>query len=321
MFGWFRRLAGAQTGHHSDDTALPIDLAAVPGAFVMADDFPRPQWEVINGAVASLNDRYGEHRVWCEVQRQWLEAIAEGWSEGYRIIETKSILLLCCRDDDSAASLARLCENTFTAIGSVVGDQTEYTGKLPVFVFDSSDIYYSYIAYFYGDGEYGTSGGICIREGDTHVVTTDRDYGLERVLAHEMVHARLNPGLPVWVEEGAAEVISRRISRDPPLVLEPADVRRQQHHWSKRGLDAFWSGDAFQRGDRGQQLSYTLAEVLMQNLVNTRGGELTAFVADAKAADAGDAAARENLGVSLGDLVAEFLGPGDWEPSLDGQDP
>jgi hypothetical protein len=319
MFHWLRRIVSGARGSDEADDPIPIDLGAIPGAVADADGLPRPQWQVIRTAADALSHRFGEHRVWCEVERQWLEALVAALGEGYRIVETRSVLLLCARSEAGAASLARMCEGTLAAVESILGAPAEPCGKLPVFVFDSQHTYYDYVSHFYSDGEYGTSGGMCIREdgGDVHVATVDAPHGLERTLAHEMVHALLDPNLPTWVEEGIAEVISRRVARSEPLTLDPADVRRQQHHWAKHGLDSFWSGESFQRGDRGQGLSYALAEVLVQNLLSDHRRALRGFLDEADSADAGEAASLEHFGVGLGALAAEFLGEGNWTPRRD----
>jgi hypothetical protein len=337
VFEWLRNLLGGARRDDGDDAGIPIDLRAIPGAIELADGLPRPQWPVIRPAVAALDRRYGPRRVWCEVQRQWLEALQAALGEGYAIVETPSVLLLCARVRDEAESLARLCENTLTVVGDILGSRHERHGKLPVFVFDSPPTYYTYVSHFYGDGEHGLSVGMCIREPggsveceaaadagedprkhpvvtDAHVATFDVGIGLERTLAHEMVHALLRPELPAWVEEGIAEVVSRRIAKSGPLMLERADVRRQQHHWRKNGLHTFWAGESFQRGDRGQELSYALAEVLVQNLLADHRRSFRDFLDDAESDDAGDSAAREHFGTGLGEITAQFLGEGDWSP-------
>ena len=317
MLNWLRNLVGAARASDPEDAGVPIDLSAVPDAFAHADGLPRPFWPAVRKAADALHDRYDPHRVWCEVQRQWLEALAAALGEGYTIVETPSVLLLCARIvRDEAESLARLCENTLSVVREILGAPAGRRGKLPVFVFDSPDTYYSYISHFYGDGAYGTSAGLCVREdgGDVHVITFEVSVGLEPTLAHEMVHALLRTGLPAWVEEGIAEAVSRGVARSGPLMLDPADLRRQQHHWRKYGLQTFWSGESFQRGDRGQGLGYALAEVLVHNLLSDHRRHFRAFLDDAEADDAGEAAAREHFGISLGHLAAQFLGDGDWTP-------
>jgi hypothetical protein len=38
------------------------------------------------------------------------------------------------------------------------------------------------------------------------------------------------------------------------------------------------------------------------------------FIGDAKGKDAGESAAQRHLGLSFGDIAADFPGPGDWAP-------
>lgn len=162
---------------------------------------------------------------------------------------------------------------------------------------------------------------MCLRDGDVHIVTFGVADGLEATLAHEMVHALLRTGLPAWVEEGVAQTVDRRVARRGPLLLEPADVRRQQHHWRKHGLGTFWSGEAFHRGDRSQGLAYTLAEVLVYNLLSDHRRAFRGFLDEADAADAGQAAALAHFGARLGDVAAAFLGAGDWSPPATSNEP
>lgn len=344
MLGWLRGIVGG--GRHglvsecANDAGdgVPIDLSAFPeGAFDLTDGLPRPRWDRIQAAADALAPRYETHRVWSEVQRQWIEALADALGPAYRIVETRSILLLCARADDpaAAASIARMCERIHAGVQEILGEPDDVSGKLPVFVFDSPQTYYTYIYYYYGDGEYGTSAGICINDGDVHIATIDAPAHLERTLAHEMVHARFSTTgarsairstaasgvtypqrrLPLWLEEGAAEIISRQVARIGPLLLDEVEIRRQRRWWGRKGLATFWSGESFQRGDRGQSLSYTLAEVLVQNLIATRRREnFRAFVDEAQAADAGGAAARVHLGIGLQEIAETFLGEGECAP-------
>lgn len=62
---------------------------------------------------------------------------------------------------------------------------------------------------------------------------------------------------------------------------------------------------------------YDLAHIMMMKLervLKPKKADLLAFIKDASAADSGEAAARSHLGISLGDLAASYLGPGDWSP-------
>lgn len=43
--------------------------------------------------------------------------------------------------------------------------------------------------------------------------------------------------------------------------------------------------------------------------------ELIGFITTANFRDAGESAALDQLGFSLGDIAGEFLGPGEWTPA------
>ena len=65
------------------------------------------------------------------------------------------------------------------------------------------------------------------------------------------------------------------------------------------------------------EASYSLARILL-NLIHTelrpKDGNFRRFVLRSDWGDAGAIAAMEHLEIELQDLVATFLGPGDWAP-------
>lgn len=67
----------------------------------------------------------------------------------------------------------------------------------------------------------------------------------------------------------------------------------------------------------GQKLAYNLAAILL-NLIATElrppPAQFRDFVLHADWKDAGQSAAGEYLDIDLSDLVAPFLGPGEWAP-------
>jgi hypothetical protein len=82
---------------------------------------------------------------------------------------------------------------------------------------------------------------------------------------------------------------------------------QHQNFWNEETIKEFWSGESFSRPDEGQSLSYQLARILVFNLVQ----DFAAFVAFCNQADwkdAGDKAMLENYGLSLQDLLFNFLG-------------
>jgi hypothetical protein len=96
-------------------------------------------------------------------------------------------------------------------------------------------------------------------------------------------------------------------------------VQRHKTCWKSEGLQVFWTGDSFDGAL--EELSYHLAEVFARNILAAHRGSFIEFLSRAEWRDAGDAAAREVLGCNLGEIAAQFLGPGNWSPQPIEQDP
>ena len=64
MLTWLQKILGGAGDRDGDDAGIPIDLAALPGAFTFGEGLPRPHWPVIRTAADALCERYGKHRVW-----------------------------------------------------------------------------------------------------------------------------------------------------------------------------------------------------------------------------------------------------------------
>jgi hypothetical protein len=126
--------------------------------------------------------------------------------------------------------------------------------------------------------------------------------------------------MPQWLEEGLAQVFEHDMTGRHLLEVDEEMAARHKRYWGRHGLAAFWSGEAFSRPGKVQELSYQLAEVLVRLLLeDARPGwfgqrkkarqRLMTFLATAAAADWGEAAARDSLGQGLVELAARFLGP------------
>ena len=148
---------------------------------------------------------------------------------------------------------------------------------------------------------------------------------VHRILAHELTHAALSHlRLPQWIEEGLAQIAEHDVTGEG-LSFDFRRVRKQKEHWRTCGLNLFWSGEAFHSSDESQEFGYQFAEILVRLLLedfrprwfgfDQRPLEsLMAFLKSARQEDAGQAAAQEHLGMTLGQLAARSLGPGSWEP-------
>ncbi len=99
---------------------------------------------------------------------------------------------------------------------------------------------------------------------------------------------------------------------------------KHKKFWTSQSLKGFWSGADFERHGTPTQLSYHLAELLLRLIISDHPKAFRKFLTAARWEDAGEAAAKEHLGRSLGDVASTFLGKGRWTPErveIDGEAP
>src|SRR5688572_13369934 len=94
---------------------------------------------------------------------------------------------------------------------------------------------------------------------------------------------------------------------------------KHQRFWKEADIQHFWSGHSFGRTDDGNSLSYDLARIIVEQLAKD-WESFKRFVLAARHDDGGEAAAREHLGISLGDIAAALLereSSTAWSPAPD----
>ena len=310
MFGWLR----PKPRVNAPPAAPAFSLAAIPGALDPSGPLPRVDWNAVDRWIGTRPAGEDAHDRWCELQRQWLDELADTLGEPYVWAESDELILLSARPGGEVRDLLAMADRAYRATCAIVGPPAGAPGKLVILCFGSVAEFYDYIAPLFPEGSYGGVGGVCVRDGDTHIALPDTRVGVEATLVHEMVHVCLGDDVPAWLQEGVAEIVPEHVSaqRRPPMTER--EVRRHRHHWAKRGLNAFWAGGGFSDDDRGQELSYELAYVLVSILVGDHRQRVPAFLRAAKTSDFGASAAEDHLGMTLGELATQFLGPGDWEP-------
>ena len=296
-----------------------IDLSTIPGAYHL----PRPNWEVIETWVRRHVPESDRPQAWAEACSQWLGTLNGALANAYRTESSETVFLFAPGDFGQAKSLLRFAEGVLATIAdSLEGIALEsWQGPLVVLLFADADSYYSYVSQFYSEGDYGGSGGMCVRQGRLHIVLHPETYdGLQAVVAHELTHACLSHlTLPLWLEEGITQFVEELVHSQRQFQLDRESADRTRRFWRDNGLGGFWWGNAFQQPAEAQESSYLLAQVLFRLLATDHRGNLPDFVRAAHAGDAGESAAREHLGFGLSQLAAKFLGPGAWEPvPLDG---
>ncbi len=159
-----------------------------------------------------------------------------------------------------------------------------------------------------------------IDDGCSHFVSVKNElHVLEPMIVHEMTYASLEHlPLPAWLNEGLAVNTEQRLAGAPRL---PVGALEKLHHrlrrfWSTVSIQDFWSGESFHRPRDANELSYALASIVVEQLAKD-WEPFARFVRRAERADAGAAAARECLGVDLGEVVTALLErdtPRSWCP-------
>jgi hypothetical protein len=192
-----------------------------------------------------------------------------------------------------------------------------------VVLFDDQETYYRYVSHHYPHaGEFALSGGMFIHAGCAHFVAVKGElHALEPVIAHETTHVRLSHlPIPAWLNEGLAVNTEHRLcpaAHDPRS--RPSAMQMHERHkafWELEEMQQFWSGQSFLRSDQGNELSYDFARILVEQFAPD-WERFVRFTCCARLDDAGAQAARQELGIDLGEAVAAVL----ERPSAEGLAP
>ena len=294
---------------------MSLKLTDIPRSFHL----PQPNWQTIQAWVDEQVAQPEREQAWWDIAEDWLQTLNHALEGAYRIERSDNLLLLVPKESSHATALLRLGDVAVEAIVSELDDLAfeNWLGPLVVLVFEDGGAYYDYIAPFYQEGEFGGSGGSCIRQGFVHVALHPATLEqLQSALAHEIAHAALaHLKLPLWLEEGITQ-LAEEVARPEwgRFNLDAKTAAELRGYWRERGLADFWWGKGFFLADDGQKFSYLLAQVLFRLLLADDKPSLAEFVHHVHVDDAGETAAQDFLGSGLADLAAKFLGEGEWEP-------
>jgi hypothetical protein len=280
--------------------------------------YPLPRWDLVasDGEAQALSGP-ALHAFWMERGRDWMRLLLAGFGAEYRWFESANFWLLCSRDEKTCLNILRWAEHVHRELLAVLGDIMDRgMGRIPILVTADIDAYYAYVAEYMPDGDHALSGGMYLYQGYGHFVFCYHQMGeAEAVIAHELAHALLL-GLPIptWLNEGIAQLaemkVTGRYRMDVDVIKETLGT-----FWTPETIQEFWRGCSFDRQDYGHVQSYHLAFVLTRNLTQDMK-RFFRFVNEANAADAGEAALKRHYGFCLEELVADYLGEGDWRPCL-----
>lgn len=282
------------------------------------DGFPRPDW----AAIAELIHAEPETEwrpAWQAWSRRWLDSMLASLPGGYRIAESDNFLVLSGQEVRYVQLLTEFLERALrkilTALDGIASDDGD--GKHIVLMFDEQEPYYRYKSYFYPDeGEFILSSGTFLNTGYGHFAFPFMEMlEAEATSAHELTHACLRHlPIPLWLNEGFAVTMEDEICGTAPLRMDRERFSEHAAFWNAETIQEFWSGESFNRTDQGSELSYELARYCLRSLAHEYD-VFSTFANCATFEDAGESAAIENYGGSLGGVIHQFFGEGDWSPN------
>ena len=296
-----------------------IDVTWLEQYLPIKEALPRPDWEAVQKHVDDHFSEEDQDHLWAEIAREWMRLLMQNFSDDYKTTESDNFILISSADESYNNAMSKhleYCRRRILHVSKGITSDEGY-GKFVVIIFEDIESYYKYVSYFYGPegGTYGLSSGMYINSGYGHFVfVVDDMFVVEPIVAHEMTHALLSHlPIPLWLNEGLAVNMEAAISNFTPERINKAAYQQHEDFWSKAEIQEFWEGKSFFRPDEGQKLSYQLAQ-LMVGRFNESYDAFVDFVNAANFEDAGEKAMLDTFDMSLGDLVAGFLGEGEWQP-------
>jgi len=287
----------------------------------VAEGFPYPEWAAFYKFASENLTQPELDPFWCEIASIWVDRIRERLGPEYRRFDSEDVILVTSEPDDVARRMLHFCEEKTIRLRKILKGIAieEYYGKQVVLHFGFSDIYWQYVSEFHGDGEVAASAGSFLFAGYSHIALASEYYwATETILLHEMTHGCLmHLPIPLWLNEAIARSVEIECGLTQSLIVDREIFDKHHENWDEASIQAFWHGEAFRDAEVFSELSYMLAEILMNLIVDEVRGEperFKRFVNEANREDCGEGAAQAHLGKSLGEIVSRFLGPGDWTP-------
>lgn len=273
-------------------------------------------WAAAQQWVDRIDDAEAKAAAWTACELAWLEHLRAGLGAGYQTRLLGNAVLLSSLEPKIAEATLAFMGKTLQRVVRVlagVARDSEW-GKDILVIFDDDETYYRYVAHYYPEaGEFAGSGGMYVDQGCGHFVTVKAElHAIEPVITHELTHACLGHlPIPAWLNEGLAVNTERRLCPPPSAAFGGRSTPQQMHarhqkFWGADEIQEFWSGKSFLRSDEGNELSYDLARIMVAQFA-ADWDRFRPFVLAAQLADAGAAAARQHLGLELGDAVQALL--------------
>jgi hypothetical protein len=252
---------------------------------------------------------------WNQMILEWLAHIGQESGGTFKISESEHFFMLSAFSPDGAAAALRSAESALKTLRAVLGRAAcmRFLGKHALIVLRDQNEYDRYIAEFDPDETPPERVASIGPQEYTHISLAGTGERLDLwILANELSHNLLaHLRLPRWLTEGLSSVLTRHVTRQA-FTFDPDAAPEHRQIWNETTIQAFWSGQAFDSPELAA-VAYSLADILV-TLLAGKGIELIDFITAANREDAGESAALIDLGFSLADVAAEFLGPGQWRP-------
>jgi hypothetical protein len=280
--------------------------------------FPLPDWNQVHASRPVGLDAASPGDFWMIQGREWVHLLKSSLGTGYVGYESRNFLLVSSASAETCHRLIGWAEGIKAKIHEMLRldfDKASLGNTLIIVVHDL-ETYYEYFAAYVPDGSYAGSGGVYLNRGYGHFVFCYLDMSqAESVLAHELTHACVaHLPLPAWLNEGVAQLCEITLTKRDHTRYE--EIKESlATHWNSLTIQELWDGSGFLKDDDSQMHCYHLAKVLTARLSRQQRG-FHDFLHEAQADDAGEAAVRKHWNLSLADLVADYLGEGDWQPRL-----
>jgi len=285
--------------------------------------FNHPRWDEIADLVNQNYNKDEFDSAYSDIAREWLFGLKVNLDEGFKVYESDHFLLLCNQEDVVPDNLINACERSLKTITEQFSDSLNRGfGKHVVILFNGVKDYTEYTSGLFGGDEGPATSGMCIRLGYTHIVIPmiHAKETPTRVIAHELTHVLTTSyGLPNWLDEAIAMRMEDVVEGADSLFLDEESYQQHLEYWNSETIQDFWSGVVWGQDSKGFELAYTLAMVIWKKLaVNLAASkeEIVELMETLSLDDGGNAAVKSIFDYSLGDLVTEFLGEGEWEPDV-----
>jgi hypothetical protein len=257
----------------------------------------------------------------------WLQALGRHLGDGFSLVDNEDFIYFTYLDTKTARQrLAKMTETGRLVEGSFrLEPAGEGRGRLLVVELDTLDEYYDYLTHFFEQEEAGPeeelieapmSGGCMVAIEYPQIVLNHFAKGaLTRVFATELMKLRIADGrLPLWLNEGLAANAEALATGQARYGIGPHNKDYHDGYWTADSLADFWAGRTF-LDEKGYHLSFDLAYMVTQNLLNS-GLDLAGLLAACRrAADPADPAGfRQATGVNPADFLPHYIrglvGPG-----------